>query len=133
MNRWIACALIAVALPAAADNCRRDCGRVMEVERYVKKGEGSGVGMVAGGVAGALIGNQIGKGDGRKVATVAGAAGGAYVGNEIEKNSKSINMLRVVVKMDEGGTRTFNVKDQGQFRDGDRVHLVDGKLKRFNN
>ena len=38
-----------------------------------------------GGVAGGVIGHQIGGGRGKTAATIVGAIGGAVVGNEIEK------------------------------------------------
>ena len=41
------------------------------------------VGKVLGGVAGALIGNQVGQGTGRAVATVGGAIAGVLVGGEV--------------------------------------------------
>jgi surface antigen len=41
------------------------------------------VGQVLGGVAGALLGNQVGKGTGRAVATVGGAVAGVLVGGEV--------------------------------------------------
>jgi surface antigen len=41
------------------------------------------VGKVLGGVAGALLGNQVGKGSGRAVATVGGAIAGVLVGGEV--------------------------------------------------
>lgn len=44
---------------------------------------GSTAGMVVGGVAGALLGSQIGGGSGRTAATAAGAIGGAMVGNHL--------------------------------------------------
>jgi surface antigen len=43
-------------------------------------------GLVLGGVAGGLIGNQFGKGKGNVVATVAGAAIGGLVGSEIGRS-----------------------------------------------
>jgi uncharacterized protein YcfJ len=44
----------------------------------------SGLGAILGGVAGAALGNQIGRGGGREVATAAGAIGGAVLGNNME-------------------------------------------------
>ena len=41
------------------------------------------VGRVLGGIAGAVIGNQVGKGDGRAVATVGGAVAGVLIGGEV--------------------------------------------------
>lgn len=44
---------------------------------------GSTAGMLIGGVAGGILGHQIGGGTGRTVATAAGAVGGAMVGNHL--------------------------------------------------
>jgi len=44
----------------------------------------SGLGAILGGVAGAALGNQVGRGGGRTVATAVGAIGGAVLGNNIE-------------------------------------------------
>lgn len=48
-------------------------------------------GLAIGGVAGGVLGNQIGGGKGRTIATVAGAAGGAYAGKKIQENQQSKN------------------------------------------
>ncbi|MHA6205052.1 glycine zipper 2TM domain-containing protein [Dyella soli] len=48
-------------------------------------------GMAIGGVAGGLLGNQIGGGKGRTLATVAGAAGGAYAGKKVQENQQAKN------------------------------------------
>lgn len=45
--------------------------------------DNSGVGTVLGGVAGGIIGNQVGRGDGNTAATIAGAVIGGMVGNRI--------------------------------------------------
>jgi uncharacterized protein YcfJ len=48
-------------------------------------------GMAIGGVAGGLLGNQIGGGKGKTIATVAGAAGGAYAGKKVQENQQAKN------------------------------------------
>jgi outer membrane lipoprotein SlyB len=79
-----------------------------------KQGEGSATGMVVGGLAGALLGNQIGKGGTRDVATIAGAAGGAYAGKKIEENMNSGRRWDVSVRFDNGDERMFSFdKDPG--------------------
>ncbi|EEF21854.1 conserved hypothetical protein, partial [Ricinus communis] len=80
----------------------RDCGKVTSVVLGEKAGESSAVGLIAGGVAGALLGNQVGSGHGRQLATVAGAAGGAYAGKKIEEKAKSSKVWTVNVKYDDG-------------------------------
>jgi outer membrane lipoprotein SlyB len=103
----------ATAKSVEAKSCT-GCGRVVAVSVVEKDGEGSAVGMVAGGVAGALLGNQIGKGASRDIATIAGAAGGAYAGNKIEQKVKSVKRWDVVVRFDNGSEKSYSFdKDPG--------------------
>lgn len=118
----------ALAPPAQAQ-CK-ECGTVVDVRTIKKEGEGSGLGAVAGGVIGGVIGHQIGSGRGRDVATVAGAAGGAYAGHQVEKSQKSTTSHQVVVKLEDGKTRTFNFSSPTSYRVGDAVKVVDNKLTR---
>lgn len=127
-----AAALVAAGLalaPSAQAACD-NCGTVTDVKTIKKQGEGSGLGAVAGGVLGGVLGHQVGSGRGRDVATVAGAAGGAYAGHQIEKSQKSSITYQVVVKMDDGKSRTFNFSKETSYRAGDKVKVVDGKLTR---
>ena len=104
----------AVAVPAAPAAPCAGCGKVTAVRVVEKQGEGSAVGMVAGGVVGALLGNQIGKGTTRDIATIAGAAGGAYAGKKIEENTKTVKRWDVSVRFDNGEERSFSFdKDPG--------------------
>ena len=110
----------AAAKPAAAKPCE-GCGRVISASVVEKDGEGSAVGMVAGGVAGALLGNQIGKGASRDIATIAGAAGGAYAGNKIEQKVKAVKRWDVVVRFDNGSEKTFSFDKDPGFAVGSEV------------
>lgn len=105
-----------------------DCGTVTAVSAYKKEGQASGVGAVAGGVGGALLGNQFGKGGGKTALTVAGAAGGAYAGHQVEKSMKSTTGWNVAVKMDNGETRKFSFGAEPAFKQGDKVKVRDGRL-----
>ena len=102
------------------------CGVVQNVQYVEKKGESSGVGMIAGGVIGGVLGHQIGSGRGNTVATIAGAGAGAYAGNEIEKNRKKTGYWSVAIRMDNGQTRNFTYTNQPAVHHGERVRLVDG-------
>lgn len=106
-----------------------DCGRIESINAIQAQGEPSGVGMVAGGVIGGLLGNQVGGGNGRKLATVAGAVGGGYAGHQIEKQNRTITSYQVRVRMEDGATRTFSYDNQPQWTTGDRVRVVDGQLR----
>jgi outer membrane lipoprotein SlyB len=114
-----------VRAPAICDNC----GVIETVKAIEKPAEqGSGVGAVAGALIGGVIGNQVGGGDGRKLATVAGAVGGGLAGNAIEKRNRTTTSYEVIVKMENGSTRTFTPSAQPAWRAGDRVRIVDGNL-----
>lgn len=108
----------------ACDNC----GVVEAINAVEVKGEGTGLGVVAGGITGALIGNQIGRGSGNTVATIAGAAGGAYAGNEVEKNMKKSLRYQVRVRMDDGTLRTTYSPSAPAFAIGDKVRIVNGQV-----
>ena len=86
------------------------------------------VGMVGGGVVGALVGSQIGHGSTNTLATVGGAAGGAYLGNEIGKKVESTTRYKVVVRMDDGHTRSFTYSAQPGFAAGSVVRVEHGTL-----
>lgn len=103
----------AAGAPSVAASCP-GCGKVTAVRLVEKQGEGSATGMVAGGLAGALLGNQIGKGGTRDIATIAGAAGGAYAGRKIEGNMKTVKRWDVSVRFDNGDERNYSFdKDPG--------------------
>jgi outer membrane lipoprotein SlyB len=105
-----------------------NCGVVEAINLVEVKGEGSYLGMIAGGVAGALIGSQIGQGRGTTVAEVAGAAGGAYAGNEIEKRMKTTKHYEVLVRLDNGGTKTISYPAQPGFAVGTKVKVENDTL-----
>jgi outer membrane lipoprotein SlyB len=112
---------------AAARACA-NCGTVQAVNAVERPGEGSGLGAIGGAVVGGVLGNQIGDGSGRRIATVAGAAAGAYGGHQVEKHVKSSKSWNVVVRMQDGESRTFPFASEPGFRSGDRVKVVDGRL-----
>lgn len=128
----LAASLLAGAFAIAPDALAacKDCGTVTDVKTIKKEGEGSGLGAVAGGVLGGVLGHQVGSGRGNTAATIVGAGAGAYAGHQVEKNQKSSTSHRVVVKMDDGKTRSFDFRQATSYRIGDKVKVVDGKLTR---
>lgn len=95
-----------------------DCGTVEAVTPVQRQGQVNGVavgnttvglGTVAGGVIGGLLGNQVGGGNGKTAMTVLGAAGGAFAGNKIEQNMKKVTVYQVRVRMNDGSTRNVEV------------------------
>ncbi|HEY4999100.1 MAG TPA: hypothetical protein VII36_08150, partial [Usitatibacter sp.] len=57
----LACAVLAVGTTMAIDAraACHECGTVTDVQTITKEGEGSGLGMVLGGVAGGVLGHQV--------------------------------------------------------------------------
>jgi outer membrane lipoprotein SlyB len=107
-----------------------DCGKVSQVVASEKAGESSALGVIAGGVAGALLGNQVGSGHGRQVATLAGAAGGAYAGKKIEEKAKAKKLWTVHVQYDDGHHADFTFDHDPQMLSGDRVQNANGSIVR---
>jgi outer membrane lipoprotein SlyB len=105
-----------------------DCGVVQSIKAVTVKGKGGALGMIAGGVTGALLGNQIGRGNGNAIATVAGAAGGAFAGNEIQKNVNKKLRYQVRVHMDNGTYRTVSQASAPAYAVGDKVRVVKGRI-----
>jgi outer membrane lipoprotein SlyB len=129
---------VAVAqAPAPKPVVCADCGTVESVTPVQRQGEVNGVavgnttigiGTVAGGVVGGLLGNQVGGGSGKTAMTVLGAAGGAFAGNQIEKNMKKVTVYQVRVRMNDGTTRTVEVSSSVPV--GSRV-IVEGNNLRM--
>ena len=92
-----------------------------------------GAGAVVGGIVGAVIGRQFADSNhGKNVGTVAGAVGGALVGNEMEKNARrDQGGVRVTVQLQRGGLRSFDYRDAGGLRVGDRVRIEGSQLYRL--
>jgi outer membrane lipoprotein SlyB len=105
-----------------------DCGVVEAIHVVEVKGQGSYLGAVVGGVAGVLLGSQVGHGAGTTVAEVAGGAGGAYAGNEIEKRMKTTKHYEVVVRLDNGGSKTISYTAQPGLAVGARVKVANDTL-----
>jgi outer membrane lipoprotein SlyB len=116
---------VAVATQAVCHSC----GVVDAVNPIEQRGEGGAMGTAGGAIVGGLLGNQVGSGNGRKLATVAGAIGGAMAGNQIEGNMKSTRSYDIVVRLNDGSSRTFHQSEQPGWRAGDRVRVVNGALR----
>ena len=110
-----------------------NCGTVESATPIQREGAGTGLGAVAGGVLGAVVGNQVGGGNGRTAAAVLGALGGGWAGNSIEKKMKKETLYHVRVRMEDGGSRTFEVAtpvNAGSHVtvEGGSLRLADGSL-----
>lgn len=136
-QRPVVVAQAPVQAPAPKPVVCADCGTVEAVTPVQRQGDVNGVavgnttiglGTVAGGVVGGLLGNQVGGGSGKTAMTVLGAAGGAFAGNQIEKNMKKVTVYQVRVRMNDGTTRTVEVSSSVPV--GSRV-IVEGNNLRM--
>lgn len=112
-------------------------GRILNIE-YLPAGsrpnnnQGT-VGAVVGGVAGALLGSQVGGGSGRTAATVLGGVAGAVAGSQIARNQQGVTTApgyRITMQTDQGVVRTYEVPATGDLRVGDRVRIDNGVIYR---
>ncbi len=117
-----------------AQNVCHTCGVVESSVAVQRQGQVNGIGnseiglgTVAGGVLGAVLGNQVGGGSGKTAATVLGAAGGAYAGNRVEKNMKKVTVYEVRIRMNDGNYRT--IEQANAIAAGTRV-VVEGNSVR---
>lgn len=110
-----------------------DCGTVVAVNAVAVPGNTSGVGAVGGAVVGGVVGHQFGNGHGKQAMTALGAIGGALAGNAVEKSQRQNTRYDVVVRMQDGGTRTISASTPPPFSSGDRVRIApDGSLLHAN-
>ena len=89
----------------AAAACH-ECGVVESVAAVKVQGQTNGVGAVAGGVGGAVVGNRIAGNNNRALGGVIGAVGGGLLGNAIEKHQRTTTVYDVNVRMSDGSLRT---------------------------
>jgi len=111
---------------ATAAACQA-CGVIDSIKIVSVQDKPSGVGAIVGGVAGAIVGHQVGGGTGKDLATIGGAAGGAYLGNEVEKGTKRHETFRVTVRMDDGTRRVIHTNKQN-FVYGQKVKIINDEI-----
>jgi outer membrane lipoprotein SlyB len=100
---------------------------VVESVREVRDpGEAKGVGAIAGGVTGLVLGKKLGKD--KDLVTILGAAGGAIAGHQIERQVRATKHWEIAVRLDDGSQRMLTSEAQPAWRAGDRVRLLDDKL-----
>jgi len=90
---------------AAAPVCA-SCGVVESYSTVKVQGQTNGIGAVAGGVGGAVIGSKIAGRGNHTVGGLVGAIGGGLLGNAVEKHVRVVTMYDVHVRMDDGSLRT---------------------------
>ena len=109
---------------AAAPACTT-CGVIDGYSAVQVKGQNNGVGAVAGGVGGALIGSKIAGRGNHTLGGLIGAVGGGLLGNAVETHERTTTAYEVRVRMSDGSIRT--VRQASVPHVGARVR-VDGNV-----
>ncbi|AGX87149.1 glycine zipper 2TM domain-containing protein [Candidatus Symbiobacter mobilis] len=108
-----------------------DCGRVISVTVTDQPSDHNTVGMIAGGVAGALLGRQVGSGRGKDLATIAGAAGGAYAGKKIQENLNTTKVWTVRVEFGGAEPSNYGFSEDPHLVAGDVVQRSGNTIVRY--
>jgi outer membrane lipoprotein SlyB len=96
--------------------------------RYVKIQGGSTAGTVIGGIAGGLLGREVGSGSGKTLATLGGAGLGAVAGSAAEQKLQNRQGVELTVHLDNGEkiSITQEVNPRESFSIGDQVRVMYG-------
>ncbi len=108
------------------------CGVIDGYSAVQVKGQNNGVGAVAGGLGGALIGSKIAGRNNHTLGGVIGAVGGGLLGNAIESHERTATAYDVRVRMSDGSIRTVrqaSVPTVGQRVnvEGNTLRAIDGQ------
>ena len=103
------------------------CGVIDGYSIVKVQGQNNGVGAVAGGLGGALVGSQIAGRHDRTLGGVIGAVGGGLLGNAIETHQRTITEYDVRVRMADGSIRT--VRQNAIPNVGQRVNVEGHTLR----
>jgi outer membrane lipoprotein SlyB len=82
------------------------CGVIDSYSAVVVQGQNNGVGAVAGGVGGAVIGSKIAGRGNHTLGGIIGAVGGGLLGNAVESHERKSTAYDVRVRMNDGSIRT---------------------------
>jgi outer membrane lipoprotein SlyB len=116
---------------AAAPVCTT-CGVIDGYSAVQVKGQNNGVGAVAGGLGGALVGSKIAGRGNHTLGGVIGAVGGGLLGNAVETHERTTTAYDVRVRMADGSVRTVrqstipNVGARVNV-EGNTIHTIDGQ------
>lgn len=115
-------------LAAASGQPCRQCGVVEAVRQVQIKGHGISPGAVSGDAGGSIVASQFGRGHGRGAIGAIDTPWGGYAGPEVDNKTRTATSFRVVVRMEDGSTRTVYQAAAPTFGVGGKVRVVNGML-----
>lgn len=100
-------------------------GIVVRTQAVTLNGNGNGIGTLAGGAIGGILGSGVGGGTGSEIATIGGALLGGYLGNEAGEQVTKRNGVNLTIKLDSGHTVSIvqQVNPNVMFHTGERVQI----------
>ena len=100
-------------------------GTVVRTQAVTLNGNGNGIGTLAGGAIGGILGSGVGGGTGSEIATIGGALLGGYLGNEAGEQVTKRNGVNLTIKLDSGRTVSIvqQVNPNVMFHTGERVQV----------
>ena len=106
-------------------------GGVIESVKEVEESPDNTIaGPIIGGIAGAVLGHQVGSGRTRTVATAVGAGAGILGGRAVEKKVRAEKHWETTVRLEDGSTQSFKSEAQPAWHAGERVRVIDGQIQR---
>ncbi|KJG17033.1 outer membrane lipoprotein [Photobacterium angustum] len=100
-------------------------GTVVRTQAVTLNGNGNGIGTLAGGAIGGILGSGVGGGTGSEIATIGGALLGGYLGNEAGEQVTKRNGVNLTIKLNSGRTVSIvqQVNPNVMFHTGERVQI----------
>ncbi|EAR55854.1 putative outer membrane lipoprotein Pcp [Photobacterium sp. SKA34] len=100
-------------------------GTVVRTQSVTLNGNGNGIGTLAGGAIGGILGSGVGGGTGSEIATIGGALLGGYLGNEAGEQVTKRNGVNLTIKLNSGRTVSIvqQVNPNVMFHNGERVQV----------
>ncbi len=100
-------------------------GEIVEIELVKLDGTESGIGSLAGAATGGIAASNIGGGRGQGLAVIAGAVAGGVLGNYAERKSTETDALNFTVRLDNGSFISVVQQSEGNsLLVGDRVKVM---------
>ena len=115
---------LALPRPRLAEADCVDCARVESIRAVeTRAGAPAQLGAIAGGIAGALFGEQIGRAHQRHVTAVLAAIGGALLGREVQRQAEGRPHYEATLRLADGTQRVQRYDGPPPFRVGETIRI----------
>ena len=108
-----------------ACSVRSECGRITSIDKEQQIAKSSGVGTAVGAVGGAYLGKRMSD---STLGMVAGGVAGAAVGNYAQRKIQADDIYLVNIKYKSGKTTQLKIKDVSAYSVGQEVRVQNNKV-----